>query len=79
MKFNKDIVGWAGVICLLFAYYGLTVQELFTSKSLEYNVINLAGGVCLAWRVWQDRNVPNFIFELVFVAIALFNLFKFFV
>lgn len=78
MKFNKDIVGWAGVVCLLFAYFGLTI-ELFEAKSMAYNSINLVGGLCLAWRVWQDRNMPNFIFELVFISIALFNIFKVFI
>ncbi len=70
---KKDYIGWLGVICLLVAYFGMTIDVLNPKETL-YNLISLSGGTALAWRVWQDKNLPNFIFELIFISIAIANI-----
>lgn len=66
----KNIIGWTGVVLLLLAYFLLTI-EFYNQHDLAFNSMNLVGGSCLAWRVFQDKNYSNFILELVFCAIAI--------
>lgn len=72
MKKNNLIViiGWLGTIALLVGYFLLTYKILLFD-SILYNLLNLIGGLCLAIRVWVDRNYSNFTFELFFILLAL--------
>lgn len=71
----KSLIGWGSVACIIWAY-ALLVLEAFAHNDVGYNVLNLAGGVGLAWRVWQDKNYSNFFLELVFIGIAIIGLMK---
>lgn len=46
---NVNAIGWIGALLVLFAYYLLSFNYV-TSKDIEYNVCNLFGGMCLAFR-----------------------------
>lgn len=69
----KEFIGWLGAFSMLFAYGMLTIG-LVNSTSIAYNSINLLGGVCLAYRVYQDKNYSNFALEIVFITIAIVSL-----
>lgn len=74
---KKNAIGWLGVIILLLAYFGITVGGMVSTEA-PYNLLNLFGGSLLAWRVWQDKNYSNFVFEVIFISIAVFALIKHF-
>ena len=71
----KNYIGWASAFLIVLAYLLMTM-EILVSQSFEYNMMNLVGGLGLAYRVWLDRNYSNFILEVIFVTIALVNLIK---
>lgn len=66
----NNIIGWVSAFIIVLAYYLLST-DVFTSKDIEYNVLNLIGGTGLAYRVWVDRNYSNLALEVVFILIAI--------
>ena len=71
----KNYIGWVSAFLIVLAYLLMTM-EIIVSQSTSYNVMNLFGGLGLAYRVWLDRNYSNFILEVIFVGIAIINLLK---
>lgn len=69
----NNIIGICGASFIVTAYF-LMAFNYMSSASVQYNVLNLIGGVCLAYRVWQDKNYSNFILEIIFVLIAIKSL-----
>ena len=77
MSHKKDrdaIIGIYGAVAIVVAYFGMSFNYM-TSTSIEYNMLNLVGGICLAYRVYQDKNYSNFVLEIIFILIALKSLF----
>ena len=72
-KFIINLIGWAGAFFILIAYFSLSF-ELVHSKDIAFNIINLIGGLLLAYRVWVDKNYSNLILEIAFILIALKSL-----
>ena len=70
----KNIIGWTSAFLVVLAY-GLLSFEAVTSQSITYNLINLFGGIGLAWRVYIDKNYSNFALEIIFIFIALKSIF----
>jgi len=70
MKHKNNIIGICGASFIVTAYF-LMAFNYISSASIQYNVLNLIGGTCLAYRVWQDKNYSNFILEIIFVIIAI--------
>ena len=66
----NNIIGVCGASFIVTAYF-LMAFNYIPSTSLQYNILNLIGGTCLAYRVWQDKNYSNFILEIIFVIIAI--------
>lgn len=73
-RFHR-IIGWLGALSIVLAYLSLTMDWL-SSDELPYNLLNLAGGVMLGYRVYLDRNWANLFLELFFIAVALLALAK---
>lgn len=71
----KEIVGWVGALFVLMAYFFLVIGYV-TVESWEYNFVNLMGGCCLAWRVYEDRNYSNFWLEVIFIIVAITGIIK---
>lgn len=69
----KNKIGWSSAFLIVFAYF-LLATNIVSSEDFLYSLINLLGGIGLAWRVWQDRNYSNFALELIFISIALFKI-----
>lgn len=74
MEKHKNLIGWCSAFLIVSAYYFLSVG-LLNHDAKIYNLMNLVGGIGLAYRVWLDRNYSNFILEIIFVLIALKSLF----
>ena len=73
MEKYKNLIGWGSAFLIVLAYYLLSCN-IVNHTSFYYNVMNLIGGIGLAYRVWLDRNYSNFILEIVFILIALKSL-----
>jgi hypothetical protein len=73
MKKIDSLIGIFGALFIVIAYFLMSFNYI-TSKSIEYNILNLIGGICLAYRVYLDRNYSNFILEIIFIIIAIKSL-----
>lgn len=73
MKKINNLIGILGALFIVSAYFLMAFNHI-SSKSFNYNFLNLIGGVCLAYRVYLDRNYSNFILEIIFIIIAIKSL-----
>ena len=69
----QSFIGWVGALSIVMAYFTLTMDWL-SSDDIAYNMLNLAGGALLGYRVYLDRNWANLFLELFFISVALFAL-----
>ena len=74
-EFIKNLIGWIAVLLIIIAYFSITA-DLISSKDVSYNLLNLVGGILLAWRVYQDKNYSNLALEIAFIVIAIVALTK---
>jgi predicted benzoate:H+ symporter BenE len=72
--FTADLIGFAGsfFIVAAFAYSNLTTQM----NALWFNVSNLLGAALLTISLTVNYNLPTMVLEVVWMAIALFGIFK---
>ena len=72
--FAADLIGFAGsfFIVAAFAYSNLTSQM----NALWFNVSNLIGAALLTVSLTVNYNLPTMVLEVVWMAIALFGIFK---
>jgi len=72
--FAADLIGFAGsfFIVAAFAYSNLTTQM----NALWFNVSNLLGAALLTISLTVNYNLPTMVLELVWMAIAIFGIFK---
>lgn len=72
--FAADLIGFAGsfLIVAAFAYSNLTTQM----NAVWFNVSNLLGAALLTISLTVNYNLPTMVLEIVWMAIALFGIFK---
>jgi len=72
--FAADLIGFAGsfFIVAAFAYSNLTSEM----NALWFNVSNLLGAALLTVSLTVNYNLPTMVLEIVWMAIALFGIFK---
>jgi hypothetical protein len=72
--FAADLIGFAGsfFIVAAFAYSNLTTQM----NTLWFNLSNLLGAALLTVSLTVNYNLPTMVLEIVWMAIALFGIFK---
>jgi hypothetical protein len=72
--FAADVIGFAGsfFIVAAFAYSNLTAQM----NALWFNMSNLLGAALLTISLTVNFNLPTMVLEIVWMAIALFGIFK---
>lgn len=69
-RFFINIIGWAGSLLVVLAYFLLTSEHV-SKEHLFYKVCNLVGALFLAYRVYCDRNWSNLFLEAIFISIAI--------
>jgi hypothetical protein len=69
-----NILGLAGVLAMLVAYY-LLQQGKFTSHQPIYLWMNFAGGIAVIISLCVDWNLSAFVMELAWVLISGYSLF----
>jgi hydrogenase/urease accessory protein HupE len=72
--FAADLIGFAGsfFIVAAFAYSNLTSQM----NALWFNISNFIGAALLTISLTVNFNLPTMVLEVVWMAIALFGIFK---
>ena len=72
--FAADLIGFAGsfFIVAAFAYSNLTTSM----NALWFNVSNLLGAALLTISLTVNYNLPTMVLEVVWMAIAIFGIFK---
>ena len=72
--FAADLIGFAGsfFIVAAFAYSNLTTQM----NALWFNAANFIGAALLTVSLTVNFNLPTMVLEIVWMAIALFGIFK---
>lgn len=70
-----DILGWIGAVCLLLAYF-LVSRKRLAGDSLNYQLLNLAGGGLLTVNSLYYGAFPSVAVNVVWIGIALFTLSK---
>ncbi len=73
-SFTADLIGFAGsfLIVAAFAYSNISAQM----NILLFNVLNLFGAALLTVSLTVNFNLPTMVLEIVWMAIALFGIFK---
>lgn len=70
IKIYSNSIGWLSAALIIAAYFLLSFDYVMKNDYV-YNVLNLIGGIGLAYRVYLDKNYSNFVLEIIFVLIAL--------
>ena len=64
------LIGFAGMLCVVLAFYK-TVHGTWSSQSLKYNQVNLAGAILLIISLFIHFNLGSFIIEVFWIMISL--------
>lgn len=73
MKKLNNTIGWISAFFIVTAYFLLSI-EIVEPDGFYYNILNLTGGIGLAYRVWVDKNYSNLFLEIIFISIAIKSL-----
>lgn len=68
-----DLVGTAGVVSILLAYF-LLQTERWSGQSLSYSLVNLIGSVMITISLIYDFNLSSFIIEVAWIAISIYGI-----
>lgn len=64
-------MGWLGVILCTLGYLLLSLKVL-TADSLNFQALNIIGGLCLVTSALQNSDMPNAVANLLWVFIGLY-------
>jgi len=70
-----DVIGWAGAVAVLVAYFLVSNKKL-EGDSFAYQLLNLAGGSFLIMNTLFYRAYPSTLVNLVWIGIAVHALVK---
>ena len=68
-SFAAELAGWYGTLAIVGAY-ALTSFGVLTASDAAYQLLNLTGGLGVAWVCWRKRTWQAFGLEAIWVAIA---------
>ncbi|MCC6865674.1 MAG: hypothetical protein IT280_05880 [Ignavibacteria bacterium] len=74
-KILIDITGWAGSVFVL-AAYGLLSTHKLKANSKIYQILNIAGSVCLIFNTFFYSAYPSTFVNIVWLAIAIYALYN---
>ncbi len=69
-----DAVGLIGVVCILLAYYLITVGKL-TGKDISYHLINMLGAILLLISLYWTPNLASIVIEICWLAISFYGIY----
>ena len=72
--FAADLIGFAGMVCILFAYGYITASK--APNPYVQHGVNLAGAALLATSLTVNTNMASMVLEAFWAAIAIWGLAK---
>lgn len=73
MVYLVNIVGWAGTILMIAAYFLVSTRKV-ESNDKSYQLMNLFGAVFLGTNVFYQKAWPAVAFEALWILIAIYAL-----
>jgi hypothetical protein len=73
MKTLIEVIGWIGALLIL-AAYGLISAGKLPGRSLSYQVMNVAGAMCLIVNSGWNGAMPSAALNVVWMCIGLFTI-----
>jgi len=73
-----ELAGWYGTLAILIAY-ALNSFEVLSAHDRTYQLLNLTGGLGVAWVCWRKRTWQAFWLEAVWATVAATSLVRSFV
>jgi drug/metabolite transporter (DMT)-like permease len=71
-----DVIGWIGAVAILVAYALVSTRKL-EGNSTPYQLLNLAGGVCLIVNTIYYKAYPSTFVNLVWAGIAIYTIVRY--
>ena len=68
------IIGWIGAFLYIVAYFLLSIRKLQADR-WPYQLLNIAGGVCLVINSLSTRDYPTVVTNLIWASIGLFAIY----
>lgn len=75
ISYIPDIVGLAGVIVILIAYYLLNMGKL-SALSLKYQWFNLLGAIGIIFSLLFTFNISSFVMEVAWVFVSMIGIYR---
>ena len=69
-----DIIGWIGMILVLFAYILLSTNKI--KNGLTYQVMNLLAGICMAIGLYPKNAWFSFTLQVIWAIVAVIAIIK---
>lgn len=71
-----EIVGWFGMLLILFAYSGVSMQW-FAPETILYQGLNIAGAGALLYSAYKTKSYPVVALNIAWLVIAALSIYKF--
>lgn len=71
-----DIIGLLGTALVVAAYFLMQLNKL-DPKGLQFNLMNLAGAVCLILSLVVHFNLASFVIEIFWIAASLVGIYHY--
>lgn len=76
MSLWVQVLGWLGMIMIVYAHFLVSEKEV-TGTSHKYQYLNMIGSACIAVNVFYAHAWPAVALQLIWIAIAIYDLFKY--
>ena len=70
----QEIIGWTGAIFFITAYFLLSIKKL-RPEGLPYQLLNIAGGICLVVNSFHTHDYPSVLTNLIWAGIGVFAIY----
>jgi len=69
-----EIIGWTGALLFIVAYFLLSIRKLRADKA-PYQLMNIAGGICLVVNSFHTHDCPSVLTNLIWAGIGVFAIY----
>ncbi len=70
-----EIIGWTGSALFIISYFLLSINRLH-ARSILYQLMNVAGGLCLVICAYDTQDRPNLFTNLIWMFIGVYAIVK---
>ncbi|PYF74124.1 CBU_0592 family membrane protein [Pedobacter nutrimenti] len=73
MQMISTSIGWLGVFLCTAGYFLLSTKKI-SAESRSFQLLNIAGGLCLVTAAVYSNDLPNAVANLLWASIGLYSL-----